>query len=100
MKRGGKVTYTGPLGHHSHLLLDYFEFTSQSIQGVNKIKDGQNPATWMLDVTSSTVEAQLGVDFAEIYANSDLYKRNQQLITKPSKPSLSSQDLYFPTKYV
>ncbi|KAJ0743878.1 hypothetical protein HanPI659440_Chr10g0381031 [Helianthus annuus] len=57
MKRGGKVTYTGPLGHHSHLLLEYFEFTSQSIQGVNKIKDGQNPATWMLDVTSSTVEA-------------------------------------------
>ncbi|KAJ0805630.1 hypothetical protein HanPI659440_Chr02g0080451 [Helianthus annuus] len=67
----------------------------------------------MLDVTSSTVEAQLGVDFAEIYANSDLYKfyrdprlcilydrRNQQLITKLSKPSLSSQDLYFPTKYV
>ncbi|KAF5818766.1 hypothetical protein HanXRQr2_Chr02g0069821 [Helianthus annuus] len=100
MKRGGKVTYTGPLGYHSHLLLDYFEFTSQSIQGVNKIKDGQNPATWMLDVTSSTVEAQLGVDFAEIYANSDLYKRNQQLITELSKPSLSSQDLYFPTKYV
>ncbi|MFS8014107.1 hypothetical protein Hanom_Chr15g01340731 [Helianthus anomalus] len=96
MKRGRKVTYTGPLGHHSHLLLDYFE----SIQGVNKIKDGQNPATWMLDVTSLTVEAQLGVDFAEIYANSDLYKRNQQLITELSKPSLSSQDLYFPTKYL
>ncbi|KAJ0657572.1 putative ABC-type taurine transporter [Helianthus annuus] len=108
MKRGGKVTYAGPLGHHSHLLLEYFE----SIPGVNKIKDGQNPATWMLDVTSSTVEAQLGVDFAEIYANSDLYKfyqnprlcvlydrRNQELITELSKPTLSSQDLYFPTKY-
>ncbi|KAJ0704849.1 putative ABC-type sulfate transporter [Helianthus annuus] len=95
MKRGGKVTYTGPLGRHSHLLIEYFE----SIPGVNKIKDGQNPATWMLDVTSSTVEAQLGVDFAEIYANSDLYKRNQELITELSKPSLSSQDLYFPTKY-
>ncbi|MFS8012317.1 putative ABC-type xenobiotic transporter [Helianthus anomalus] len=108
MKRSGKVTYTGPLGHHSHLLLEYFE----SIPGVNKIKDGQNPATWMLDVTSSTIEAQLGVDFAEIYANSDLYKfyqdprlcvlydrRNQELITELSKPSLSSQDLYFSTKY-
>ncbi|KAJ0760607.1 putative ABC-2 type transporter [Helianthus annuus] len=52
----------------------------------------------MLDVTSSTVEAQVGVDFVEIYANSDLYKRKQQLITELSKPSLSSQDLYFSTK--
>ncbi|KAJ0465473.1 putative ABC-2 type transporter, P-loop containing nucleoside triphosphate hydrolase [Helianthus annuus] len=95
MKRGGKVTYTGPLGRHSHLLIEYFE----SIPGVNKIKDGQNPATWMLDVTSATIEAQLGVDFAEIYANSDMYKRNQELITELSKPTLSSQDLHFPTKY-
>ncbi|MFS7963353.1 putative ABC-2 type transporter [Helianthus anomalus] len=74
MKRGGRVTYTGPLEHHSHLLLEYFE----SIPGVNRIKDGQNPTIWMLDVTSSTLEAQVGVDFAEIYTNSDLYKGQQQ----------------------
>ncbi|KAF5947164.1 hypothetical protein HYC85_013121 [Camellia sinensis] len=30
-------------------------------------------ATWMLDVSSTSVEAQLDVDFAEIYANSGLY---------------------------
>ncbi|MFS7955724.1 putative ABC-2 type transporter [Helianthus anomalus] len=75
----------------------YLHWTSRT-PGVNKIKDSQNPTIWMLDVTSSTVEAQVGVDFAEIYANSDLYKRNQQLITELSKPSLSSQDLYFSTK--
>jgi len=28
----------------------------------------------MLDVSSTAAEAQLGVDFAEIYANSELYK--------------------------
>ncbi|CAI9273163.1 unnamed protein product [Lactuca saligna] len=95
MKRGGQVTYTGPLGHQSNHLIEYFE----SIPGVNKIKEGQNPATWMLEVSSSTVEAQLGVDFADIYVNSDLYKRNQELIKVLSTPVSGSHDLYFPTKY-
>nr|GEW58349.1 pleiotropic drug resistance protein 2-like isoform X2 [Tanacetum cinerariifolium] len=95
MKRGGKVTYAGPLGHQSYLLIEYFE----SISGVNKIKGGQNPATWMLDISSSAVEAQLSVDFAEIYANSDLYRRNQELIKELSAPAQGSHDLHFPTKY-
>lgn len=42
--------------------------------GVPKIKDGYNPATWMLEVSSSAAEAQLGIDFAEVYANSALYQ--------------------------
>ena len=46
----------------------------QAIPGVPKIKEGINPATWMLDVSATAVEAQLDVDFAEIYANSDLYR--------------------------
>lgn len=46
----------------------------QAIPGVPKINEGYNPATWMLDVTATSVEAQLDVDFAEIYANSDLYR--------------------------
>ncbi|KAJ9553698.1 hypothetical protein OSB04_017743 [Centaurea solstitialis] len=131
MKRGGQVIYAGPLGRHSHLLVEYFQVSHvlilsvmivarpsfsyallvivlfflnekvlfQSFPGVTKIKDGQNPATWMLEVTSSTVEAKLGVDFAEIYANSDLYKRNQELIKELSTPAPGSQDLRFPTKY-
>jgi hypothetical protein len=46
----------------------------QAISGVQKIKDGYNPATWMLEVSSASVETQLDVDFAEIYANSNLYQ--------------------------
>ncbi|CAK9176883.1 unnamed protein product [Ilex paraguariensis] len=95
MKRGGQVIYAGPLGHHSHLLVKYFE----SIPGVTKIRDGYNPATWMLEISSATVEAQLDVDFAEIYANSDLYRRNQELIKDLSTPAPGSQDLRFPTQY-
>ncbi|XP_052184623.1 pleiotropic drug resistance protein 2-like isoform X2 [Diospyros lotus] len=95
MKRGGQVIYAGPLGQHSHLLVEYFE----SVPGVPKIRDGTNPATWMLEVTSAAVEAQLNVDFAEIFGRSDLYRRNQQLIRDLSIPAPGSQDLYFDTKY-
>ncbi|KAL0460766.1 UNVERIFIED_CONTAM: Pleiotropic drug resistance protein 2 [Sesamum latifolium] len=95
MKRGGQVIYAGPLGRHSHELVEYFE----AVPGVQKIKEGYNPATWMLEVTSSVVEAQLDVDFAEIYAKSELYQRNQELIKELSTPAPGSQDLYFPTQY-
>ncbi|KAL4575281.1 hypothetical protein LXL04_022123 [Taraxacum kok-saghyz] len=95
MKRGGQVIYAGPLGHHSDLLIEHF----QSIPGVAEIKDDQNPATWMLEVSSSKVEAHLGVDFAEIYANSERYRDNQELIKMLSTPAPGSEDLYFKTKY-
>ncbi|BFG34642.1 hypothetical protein CerSpe_209160 [Prunus speciosa] len=95
MKRGGKVTYAGPLGRHSHKLVEYFE----AIPGVQKIKEGYNPATWMLEISSTAVEAQLKIDFAEVYANSDLYRRNQELIKELSTPQPGSKDLYFNTRY-
>ena len=46
----------------------------KGIQGVSKIEDGYNPATWMLEVTSAAQEITLGVDFAEVYKNSELYR--------------------------
>jgi len=46
----------------------------QAVPGVPKIKNGYNPATWMLDISSTLVEANLEVDFAEIYAKSTLYR--------------------------
>ncbi|XP_047342131.1 pleiotropic drug resistance protein 2-like [Impatiens glandulifera] len=95
MKRGGQVTYAGPLGSHSNLLIDYF----QSIPGIPMIKDGYNPATWMLEVSSTSVESRLGVDFAEIYSNSNLYQMNQKLIKELSIPAPGSHDLHFRTKY-
>ncbi|XP_061365063.1 pleiotropic drug resistance protein 1-like isoform X1 [Gastrolobium bilobum] len=95
MKRGGQEIYVGPLGRHSNQLIKYFE----SIDGVSKIKDGYNPATWMLEVTTSAQELTLGVDFHEIYKNSELYRRNKRLIAEQSNPALGSKDLHFPTKY-
>lgn len=45
----------------------------QEISGVPKIKEGFNPATWMLDATNAAVESHLKVDFAEIYQQSTLF---------------------------
>ncbi|KAL0407832.1 UNVERIFIED_CONTAM: Pleiotropic drug resistance protein 1 [Sesamum radiatum] len=95
MKRGGEEIYVGPLGHHSSHLIKYFE----RIEGVPKIKDGYNPATWMLEVTTSTQELILGVDFAEQYKSSELYMRNKALIKELSVPRPGTKDLSFPTKY-
>ncbi|XP_021903944.1 LOW QUALITY PROTEIN: pleiotropic drug resistance protein 2-like [Carica papaya] len=95
MKRGGQVIYAGPLGRLSHKLIEYFE----AIPGVPKIKEGYNPATWMLEVTSSDAEAQTNIDFAEVYTKSELYQKNQEIIKELSTPIPGSKDLYFPTKY-
>ncbi|GLT88768.1 hypothetical protein SLE2022_067790 [Rubroshorea leprosula] len=50
-------------------------------------------------ISSAVVEAQLNVDFTEIYANSELYRRNQELIKELNTPVPGSKDLHFPTKY-
>ncbi|KAI3525078.1 hypothetical protein L1887_03749 [Cichorium endivia] len=70
MKRGGQEIYVGPVGRQSCELINYFE----GIKRVSKIKDGYNPATWMLEASSSAQELALGVDFNEIYKDSDLFK--------------------------
>ncbi|KAJ4846128.1 ABC transporter G member 36, partial [Turnera subulata] len=93
LKKGGQEIYAGPLGHHSAHLIQYFE----AIEGVNKIKEGQNPATWMLEVTSVATEIALGVDFAAVYRISEL--RNKAIIRQLSTPAPDAKDLYFPTRF-
>ena len=100
MKRGGQIIYGGPLGQHSQNLVEYFEVSMisalpiydflkrvsckqssknfcnhfQAIPGVPRIKEGYNPATWMLEISSPAIESQLGVDYAELYTKSELYQ--------------------------
>ncbi|CAA0810634.1 ABC transporter G family member 40 [Striga hermonthica] len=94
LKRGGEEIYVGPLGRLSSHLIKYFE-----ANGISKIKDGYNPATWMLEVTSMAQESALGINFSEIYKNSELYQRNKALIKELSVPAPGSQDLHFPEQY-
>ncbi|XP_057834764.2 ABC transporter G family member 36 [Cryptomeria japonica] len=95
MKRGGQIIYYGPLGRNSHKIVEYFE----AIPGVTKIKEKYNPATWMLEASSVSAEVRLGIDFAEHYRNSSLYKRNKALVKELSTPPPQAKDLYFPTQY-
>ncbi|KAK1265449.1 Pleiotropic drug resistance protein 3 [Acorus gramineus] len=74
MKRGGEEIYVGPLGRQSCHLIEYFE----GVNGVSKITDGYNPATWMLEVTTMAQEEALGVNFVEFYKNSPLFEDIQQ----------------------
>jgi hypothetical protein len=46
----------------------------RAIEGVTKIKDGYNPATWMLEVTTASQEQMLGINFSDIYKKSELYQ--------------------------
>jgi len=49
-------------------------FQLKGISGVPKIKDGYNPATWMLEVTAAAQEEILGFNFTEVYRNSELFR--------------------------
>ncbi|XP_042036050.1 ABC transporter G family member 32-like isoform X2 [Salvia splendens] len=95
MKRGGRLIYAGPLGEKSIKLIEHFE----AIPGVKKIRPGYNPAAWILEVTSPAEENRLGLDFAELYRQSDLYKQNKILVESLSKPDKDTTELNFPSKY-
>ncbi|KAK8962221.1 Pleiotropic drug resistance protein 6 [Platanthera guangdongensis] len=95
MKRGGELIYAGALGPDSCYLVEFFE----AIPGIPRIKDGENPATWMLEVTSSAMESRLGVDFADYYQRSKLFQQNKELVENLGKPGDGTKELSFSTDY-
>jgi hypothetical protein len=84
LKRGGRTIYHGPIGSRATDLIAYFSSTHAAVK---PCPDGLNPATWMLEITALRPEARLGIDFADIYAKSDLSKRNEDLVKELSVPS-------------
>ncbi|KAI8531791.1 hypothetical protein RHMOL_Rhmol11G0163000 [Rhododendron molle] len=94
LKTGGRIIYSGPLGQHSSSVIKYFE----DIPGVPTIKSNYNPATWMLEVTSTSAEAGLGIDFSQVYKNSVLYENNQALVNSLRIPP-DSKELHFATRF-
>ncbi|XP_011005513.1 PREDICTED: ABC transporter G family member 31 isoform X1 [Populus euphratica] len=95
MKRGGRVIYGGKLGVHSKIMIDFF----QGIKGVPPCPDGYNPATWMLEVTTPTVEERVGEDFAELYRKSSQYREVEASIMHLSSPPAGSEPLKFESTY-
>ena len=64
MRVGGQVTYHGHLGKQSRALIRYFE----AIPGVPRCREGLNPATWMLQISTPAMEKRIGVNFADQFA--------------------------------
>lgn len=70
MKVGGQVTYHGHLGKQSRSLIRYFE----AIPGVPRCREGLNPATWMLQISTPAMEKRIGVNFADHFAISSAHQ--------------------------
>ncbi|KAG2536935.1 hypothetical protein PVAP13_9NG237000 [Panicum virgatum] len=95
MKNGGKIIYSGPIGEQSCKVIEYFE----KISGVPKIERNRNPATWIMDVTSVSMEFQLGIDFASAYKESPLHRDRQELVEQLSNPLPNSENLCFSYRF-
>lgn len=95
LKRGGQTIYAGHLGHQSSDLIAYYE----AVPGVQRAPEGLNPATWMLEVTMPGNEQRLGVDFADVYQQSNLNRHMEETIQKGSEPDPETPVLKFDTVY-
>uniref|UniRef100_R7W1J4 ABC transporter G family member 37 n=1 Tax=Aegilops tauschii TaxID=37682 RepID=R7W1J4_AEGTA len=95
MRRGGELIYAGPVGHHSCEVIQYF----QAIPAIPRIKDNYNPSTWMLEVTSTSMEAQVGADFVQMYSASSMCKDKDMLVKRLSVPVPGTSDLHFRTQF-
>ncbi|KAJ0020073.1 hypothetical protein Pint_32396 [Pistacia integerrima] len=67
------------------------------VRGVAPIPCGYNLATWMLEVTPPAVEEKIGVDFADVYKNSEQYRKVESSIKNLSVPPAGSEPLKFST---
>ncbi|KAL3661159.1 hypothetical protein V7S43_013768 [Phytophthora oleae] len=97
LKRGGETVFAGELDKNAREMIAYFE----SIDGVEKLEDNYNPATWMLEVIGAGVDNSNGdkTDFVKIFQVSkqvDLLqsKLNREGVTYPSSsvPALQYSD--------
>ncbi|KAK3404280.1 hypothetical protein EUGRSUZ_K00583 [Eucalyptus grandis] len=75
--------------------IDIFEAFDKSIPGVPKIKDNYNPATWMLEITSPSIESQLRIDFGIIYEESDQCRMNRELVRELNLPVAGTKEMCF-----
>ncbi|GAX73712.1 hypothetical protein CEUSTIGMA_g1165.t1 [Chlamydomonas eustigma] len=75
LQRGGRTTFFGLLGAQSSQLVNYL----QAVPGCPKIKDGANPATWMLEVTGGAASIStkaVEVNWPDMYNLSELGQEN------------------------
>ncbi|KAH9700610.1 ABC transporter G family member 31 [Citrus sinensis] len=79
--------------------IEIFEAFDEGLDGIPLIPSGYNPATWVLEVTTTAVEEKLGVDFANVYKNSEQYREVESSIKSLSVPPDDSEPLKFASTY-
>ncbi|RAW22853.1 hypothetical protein PC110_g20710, partial [Phytophthora cactorum] len=87
LKRGGETVFAGELGKNASEMVAYFE----SIDGVAKLEDNYNPATWMLEVIGAGVGNSNGdkTDFVNVFQASKQFNflqtnLDREGVTRPS----------------
>ncbi len=65
LMKGGKTVYFGPIGEHSHDVVEYFESN-----GAAECPEGANPAEYILDVIGAGATAQADRDWHEVWMRS------------------------------
>ncbi|OWZ19968.1 ABC transporter [Phytophthora megakarya] len=98
LKRGGETVFAGDLGENASEMISYFE----SIDGVAKLEQAYNPATWMLEVIGAGVGNSNGdtLNFVELFKTSIHFNMLQMNLDQEgvSRPSPSLPALKFSDK--
>eukprot|EP00804_Cyclotella_cryptica_P013018 CCRYP_002341-RD/>CCRYP_002341-RD protein AED:0.11 eAED:0.11 QI:152/1/1/1/0.88/0.94/18/731/1289 len=96
LKAGGETVFFGDLGNESCKLIEYLE----GYESTNKIKIGENPATWMLNcIGAGGGSIADEFDYARAYARSSLAKQCLERIDEYNANPDNSNRIIFPTKY-
>ncbi|ETL44685.1 hypothetical protein L916_05054, partial [Phytophthora nicotianae] len=98
LKRGGETVFAGELGKNASEMIAYFE----SINGVAKLEDNYNPATWMLEVIGAGVGNSNGdrTDFVKIFQSSKQFEYLQSNLDREgvARPSPDLPELTYGDK--
>ncbi|CAI5729553.1 unnamed protein product [Hyaloperonospora brassicae] len=97
LKRGGETVFAGELGENACKMIAYFE----SIDGVEKLPDNYNAATWMLEVIGAGVGNSNGAkDFVKVFQESRQFEILQANMDRDgvTRPSADLPELIFTDK--
>eukprot|EP00644_Phytophthora_capsici_P001384 jgi/Phyca11/504944/fgenesh2_kg.PHYCAscaffold_10_\ len=98
LKRGGETVFAGELGKNASEMIAYFE----SIDGVERLQDNYNPATWMLEVIGAGVGNSNGdkTDFVKVFQESKHFQFLQDNLDRDgvTRPSVDLPELTYGDK--
>jgi hypothetical protein len=95
LKRGGETIFFGELGNESYNLIDYLE----AHPATTPIKNGENPASWMLSIIGAGLGDANSFDYAKTYIRSPLASDCVATIDSLCKDPPVESKITYPTKY-